>query len=158
MASETRYVTAVPTNDGRFTLCDTPGFGDTAGAAVDIANSIGIYNAVCRARSVRPVILFSEQSFGYFRNIVRTSSRTNKYIPTRTTCSVCVCVFVCACGGGSGGGYNIVRSNVCVCVCGGGSGAHTHTRDRGEGLVAVAATVGSFIKLDVVHSQQQQGQ
>jgi len=40
-------------------LCDTPGFGDTSGAEVDVANGIGIVNALKQANSVVPVILLS---------------------------------------------------------------------------------------------------
>ncbi len=40
-------------------ICDSPGFGDTAGAEVDIANSIGIIEAIKMSKSVRPVILVS---------------------------------------------------------------------------------------------------
>ena len=40
-------------------ICDSPGFGDTAGAEVDIANSIGIIEAIKLCKNVRPVILVS---------------------------------------------------------------------------------------------------
>jgi hypothetical protein len=42
-------------------VCDTPGFKDTAGVEVDVANSIGLINAVRGARSVRPVVIISTQ-------------------------------------------------------------------------------------------------
>ena len=67
--SETRYITAVPLDYAllghkhhqleSIVLCDTPGFGDTAGPEVDIANGIGIINAIKGSKSVRPVILVS---------------------------------------------------------------------------------------------------
>lgn len=70
--SETRSVTAVPISyqdmglslKGTIVLCDTPGFQDTEGPAVDIANGIGLVLAVKQARSVRPVVLFSDKSMG----------------------------------------------------------------------------------------------
>ena len=43
--SETKYITPVNIEINKFEtafICDSPGFGDTAGAEVDIANSIGI--------------------------------------------------------------------------------------------------------------------
>jgi hypothetical protein len=39
------------------TYCDTPGFGDTAGVEIDIANGIGIISALYDAKSVCLVIL-----------------------------------------------------------------------------------------------------
>jgi len=44
---------------GYVTLCDTPGFGDTDGAEYDIANGIGIANAMRVCKSIKPVILIS---------------------------------------------------------------------------------------------------
>ena len=40
-------------------ICDSPGFGDTAGPEVDIANGIGIIKAIQGCSSVRPLILAS---------------------------------------------------------------------------------------------------
>ena len=64
--SETRYITPVKIKfvddeeDIRpVMICDSPGFGDTAGAEVDIANSIGIIEAIKLCKNVRPVILVS---------------------------------------------------------------------------------------------------
>lgn len=39
------------------TYCDSPGFGDSAGVEVDIANNIGIISALYGAKSVRLVII-----------------------------------------------------------------------------------------------------
>ena len=72
MESVTKAIVAVPVQyrsigieeDGEFVLVDTPGFGDTAGAEVDIANSIGIVKAVHKARSVKPVVFVSQMFFG----------------------------------------------------------------------------------------------
>jgi hypothetical protein len=38
-------------------ICDTPGFGDSAGVEVDIANGVGMINALSGARSVRLVVI-----------------------------------------------------------------------------------------------------
>ena len=65
--SETRYITPISVNlkdiggydDKNVIICDSPGFGDTAGAEVDIANGYGIIEAIKECKSVRPVFLFS---------------------------------------------------------------------------------------------------
>ncbi|KAL4496937.1 hypothetical protein ABPG72_002093 [Tetrahymena utriculariae] len=70
--SETRYISPVLLNykqigmlkDGSIMLCDAPGFGDTAGPEVDIANGIGMVNAIRGCKTVRPVVLASNQSIG----------------------------------------------------------------------------------------------
>ena len=70
--SETRYIHAVPVDlqeldplyDGKVLITDTPGFGDTAGAEVDIANAISIYRAVCKCKSVKPILLISSKGIG----------------------------------------------------------------------------------------------
>jgi predicted GTPase len=66
--SETRYLSAVKVNinqDGdSIFLCDTPGFEDTNGAEVDIANGIGIIRGISKCSSVRPVILLSKTCQG----------------------------------------------------------------------------------------------
>lgn len=49
---------------GSFILCDSPGFNDTAGPAVDIANGYGIVRAVKKCKSVKIVALFSAIDFG----------------------------------------------------------------------------------------------
>jgi hypothetical protein len=38
-------------------ICDTPGFGDSAGVEVDIANGVGMINALKGSRSVRIVVI-----------------------------------------------------------------------------------------------------
>ena len=70
--SETRYITSVTVNfedveaysPGSIILCDSPGFGDSGGPEVDIANGIGIVKAVRGCKSVKPVVLVSYQSIG----------------------------------------------------------------------------------------------
>ncbi len=69
--STTRYITAVPVSytdplrkQQQIVLCDTPGFEDTSGPEVDVANSVGIIKAVRTCRSVKPVILISSRSMG----------------------------------------------------------------------------------------------
>lgn len=45
-------------------LCDTPGFFDTSGVAVDIANGVGMINAVKFAKTVKPIIVISASMVG----------------------------------------------------------------------------------------------
>ena len=45
-------------------LCDTPGFEDTRGVEVDIANGVSIVRAIRECRSVKPVVLISYRSIG----------------------------------------------------------------------------------------------
>ena len=70
--SETRYITPVTVNiqdvggfnSGSIILCDSPGFEDTNGPEVDIANGIGIVKAIRGCQSVKPVVLISYRSIG----------------------------------------------------------------------------------------------
>lgn len=70
--SETRSVNAITLDasiigsehESVIVLCDTPGFGDTRGTEIDIANGAGVVKAVKLSRSVRPLVLFSQQSIG----------------------------------------------------------------------------------------------
>ena len=70
--SETRSINAITVNlaksgaqhDGEVTLCDSPGFADTGGVEIDIANGICLVRALQECRSVKPVILISNQSIG----------------------------------------------------------------------------------------------
>ena len=43
-------------------ICDTPGFGDSAGVEVDIANGVGMINALLGAASVRVVVILPYDS------------------------------------------------------------------------------------------------
>jgi predicted GTPase len=65
----TRYVAAVPVHlkndhhleiDAELLLMDAPGYGDLAGAEVDISNSQSIVEAVSHAKEVRLLILVSK--------------------------------------------------------------------------------------------------
>jgi hypothetical protein len=64
--SVTRFITAVDVSCPpiKVTLTDTPGFGDSSGVEVDIANSVGVIRAVSKCKSVRPVIILSQKSIG----------------------------------------------------------------------------------------------
>ncbi|CAF3375314.1 unnamed protein product, partial [Rotaria sp. Silwood2] len=70
--SETRYITPVTVNiedvggnhSDSIILCDTPGFDDTSGVEVDIANGIGIVKAIKGCKRVKPVVLISYKSIG----------------------------------------------------------------------------------------------
>jgi hypothetical protein len=44
------------------TICDSPGFGDTSGVEVDIANGVGMINALYGARSVLMVVIIPYDS------------------------------------------------------------------------------------------------
>jgi hypothetical protein len=45
-------------------LCDTPGFEDSNGAEVDIANGISVIKAILNCKSVRIVLVISDKSRG----------------------------------------------------------------------------------------------
>ena len=68
--SETRYIKPVivnlkevigPQEDEYMNLCDAPGYGDTDGPEIDIANSLGIINGIKKAKSVKVVALLSSK-------------------------------------------------------------------------------------------------
>lgn len=61
--SETRGIHALALDENTL-ICDTAGFDDTAGTEMDIANGIGIANAVRQCRSVKPVVLISDKGMG----------------------------------------------------------------------------------------------
>jgi hypothetical protein len=50
--------------DKEIIFVDSPGCGDTMGAEIDIANGLGIMNAVRRAEEVVPIIFISYLSMG----------------------------------------------------------------------------------------------
>ncbi|CAF1671128.1 unnamed protein product [Adineta ricciae] len=71
--SETRYIApvSIPLRDicgshesGEIILCDAPGFGDTAGAEVDIANGVGVIEALKGCKTVKILALSSYKSLG----------------------------------------------------------------------------------------------
>ncbi|CAM2727660.1 unnamed protein product [Rotaria socialis] len=70
--SETRFITPVTVrcedmgvlHPGSVILCDTPGFEDTNGPEVDIANGISIVRAIRQCKTVKPVVLVSYRSIG----------------------------------------------------------------------------------------------
>ncbi|ETO16232.1 hypothetical protein RFI_21122, partial [Reticulomyxa filosa] len=83
--SETRYITAVSINLKEMNLlvdidsvvlCDTPGFGDTNGPEVDVANGIGIVRALQNCKSVKPVVLICYTALGYRMSCVKDLART----------------------------------------------------------------------------------
>ncbi|ETO04255.1 hypothetical protein RFI_33142, partial [Reticulomyxa filosa] len=83
--SETRYITAVPIDlkemgvygdQDTVVLCDTPGFEDTSGPEVDVANGIGIIKALQNCKSVKPVVLITYTALGYRMNYIRELART----------------------------------------------------------------------------------
>jgi energy-coupling factor transporter ATP-binding protein EcfA2 len=74
--SVTKHLTAVEFPNGVF-LCDTPGFGDTAGPEADIANGLGIIRSLTLANSVKPVMVLSQLRMDRF-NGVREMNRIMK--------------------------------------------------------------------------------
>jgi hypothetical protein len=43
-------------------ICDSPGFGDSAGVEVDIANGVGMIDALYGARSARVIVILPYDS------------------------------------------------------------------------------------------------
>ncbi|CAF1552560.1 unnamed protein product, partial [Didymodactylos carnosus] len=71
--SETRYIAPVTIQlkdifgshrTEEIILCDAPGFGDTAGPEVDIANGVGVIEAIKGCKSVKILALSSYKSLG----------------------------------------------------------------------------------------------
>ena len=60
--SVTKFISCVTMD--RLTLCDTPGFEDSQGAEVDIANGVGVVEGIRRCKSVIPAIVVSYKSTG----------------------------------------------------------------------------------------------
>ena len=58
--SKTRSISVHPVDD--IYLMDTPGFEDTDGVELDMANYITVSNTLRRAKSIRPVVVISESS------------------------------------------------------------------------------------------------
>lgn len=88
--SETRYISAVSVDytdefDSKqrsIMVCDTPGFDDTNGPEVDVANGVGVVAAVQQCKSVRPVVLISSKSVGdRGQGIKRMAHLLTKIIP-----------------------------------------------------------------------------
>jgi hypothetical protein len=51
-------------NNENMIFVDCPGYGDTMGAEIDIANGLGIMNAVRKAREVIPILFISSKNIG----------------------------------------------------------------------------------------------
>jgi hypothetical protein len=51
------YKKGLHEDENTLVICDSPGFGDSAGVEVDIANGVGMINALHGARSVRVVVI-----------------------------------------------------------------------------------------------------
>ncbi|CAF4669347.1 unnamed protein product [Rotaria sp. Silwood1] len=82
--SETRCITPVTVNfkdvggydDRIFVLCDSPGFEDTSGSEVDIANGVGIVQAIKGCKSVKLVVVLSYKSLGDRLNGLKVITHT----------------------------------------------------------------------------------
>jgi hypothetical protein len=76
----TRYIVAVRPKDSvtkeNILLTDTPGFGDTAGVEVQMANILGVSSAIRKSRTVIPVIVISSESWGPRAIGIKNLSRT----------------------------------------------------------------------------------
>jgi hypothetical protein len=71
--SLTRYlqcvVDPVSSADNKLVFCDTPGFEDTEGSVVDIANAVAISWSIRQCRSVRLVLLIDASIFASPRGV-----------------------------------------------------------------------------------------
>ena len=93
--SKTRYITPVridferdiPTatyalkRKGGIILCDTPGFFETLGAEVDVANGFGIVKAIRTAKSVRPLLLNSAKSGDKYEGLKKPALTLIRLVP-----------------------------------------------------------------------------
>jgi GTP-binding protein EngB required for normal cell division len=66
--SVTKSITAIEFTNCMI-VCDTPGFGETAGPEADIANGIGIIHSLAYTRSVKPVMVLSEKNMDRLKGI-----------------------------------------------------------------------------------------
>ena len=57
--SKTRFINSIECEQAKIMICDTPGFEDSRGVEIDIANGIGITSALQGCRSVRPLLLIN---------------------------------------------------------------------------------------------------
>lgn len=56
---EDMYYPTINPNDKNLYICDTPGFGDSKGTTMDIANGVGMMNAIYSCKSVRIVLIIT---------------------------------------------------------------------------------------------------
>jgi len=59
---DSMYKKGVKDDKKNLVICDSPGFGDNAGVEVDIANGVGMINALYGASSVRVVVLLAYEA------------------------------------------------------------------------------------------------
>jgi hypothetical protein len=66
-------------------ICDSPGFDDSDGVEADIANGLGIVQAIRRAKSVKPVLVLSKEGMGSrFEGAANALSMTMKLFAPST--------------------------------------------------------------------------
>jgi hypothetical protein len=72
--SVTRIIQAVGVDPQRVVLVDTPGFQDTEGYELDIANESALIGAFQRDRTIKPILVLNakELSFGRFQSLKDT--------------------------------------------------------------------------------------
>jgi hypothetical protein len=56
------YKRGTPQKKRNLVICDSPGFGDSAGVEVDMANGVGMINALYGASSVRVVVVLAYEA------------------------------------------------------------------------------------------------
>jgi GTP-binding protein EngB required for normal cell division len=66
--SVTKSMTVVELSNGMI-VCDTPGFGDTAGPETDIANGIGLINSLSFTKTIQPVMILSQKNMDKLRGV-----------------------------------------------------------------------------------------
>eukprot|EP00052_Salpingoeca_macrocollata_P025734 m.234579 g.234579 ORF g.234579 m.234579 type:complete len:2885 (+) comp22475_c0_seq2:54-8708(+) len=74
MKSETRYVTAIRMTDDlgkEYFIIDTPGFGDTRGPELDLANAVGVVRALHSAKSVRVLSLIEYSTLSKAMHVMK---------------------------------------------------------------------------------------
>ena len=84
--------------DGSIVLCDSPGFGDTAGIEVNIANGIGTVRAVQKCNSVKPLVVLDAKSLNVkrgasIRELGQTVTRFIKNLESSETLRTCSYIF-----------------------------------------------------------------
>ena len=101
--SVTRSVQTVPMRVGDRTvlLCDTPGFGDSDGAEMEIANCFSLLQAIQGASTVKPVLVMSRDGMGdRFQGLGETLTTVSRMLNGRNNLDMsCFCYLFTKFGG-----------------------------------------------------------